>query len=108
VPGRDEGFVPSPPEVLPDIQRIHAQLFHQSKEHFEEKAYPQTISGLTRLLALLPEEPLEVQSRWLLAQAYRQVGEWESARDQYRALAVAGSINPYQADAQLQYKELQR
>ncbi len=108
VPVRDEGVVPSRPEVPPDIQQIHAQLFQQSKEHFEEKSYPQTISGLTRLLALLPEEPIEVQSRWLLAQAYRQVGEWEAARDQYRILAVPGSANPYQADAQLQFKELQR
>lgn len=108
VPDRDEGGVPPPPEVPSDIQRIHAQLFQQSKKYFEEKAYPQTISGLTRLLALLPEEPIEVHSRWLLAQAYRQVGDWEAARDQYRTLAVAESINPYQADAQLQFNELQR
>ncbi|MCA9501286.1 MAG: tetratricopeptide repeat protein, partial [Nitrospira sp.] len=80
----------------------------QSKEYFNEKAYPQAISGLTRLLALLPEEPIEVQSRWVLAQAYRQVGEWEAARDQYRTLASAGNANPYQADAQLQFKELQQ
>ncbi|WP_447965550.1 tetratricopeptide repeat protein [Nitrospira sp. Ecomares 2.1] len=107
VPDRDEGGAPSLPGVSPDIQRIHSQLFQQSKAYFEEKAYPQTISGLTRLLALLPAESIEVQSRWLLAQSYRQVGEWESARDQYRTLAVAGSTNPYQADAQLQFSELQ-
>lgn len=108
LPDRDEGIMPIPPEVRPDIQRIHAELFQQSKEYFNEKAYPQAISGLTRLLALLPEEPIEVQSRWVLAQAYRQVGEWEAARDQYRTLASAGNANPYQADAQLQFKELQQ
>ncbi|HBP86251.1 MAG TPA: hypothetical protein PKK23_03190 [Nitrospirales bacterium] len=108
VPDHDEAFVPSPPGVPPDIQRMHAQLFQQSKEHFAGKAYPQTISGLTRLLALLPEEPIEIESRWLLAQAYRQVGDWEAARDQYRTLAVAHNGNQYQTDAQLQFKELQR
>ncbi|MDH5701124.1 MAG: tetratricopeptide repeat protein [Nitrospirota bacterium] len=108
VPDRDEEFVPLPLEVPPDIQRIHAQLYQESKEHFDEKAYPQTISGLTRLLALLPEKPIEVESRWLLAQAYRQMGEWEAARDQYRTLAAAGNTNQYQANAQLQFNELQR
>ena len=108
VPDREEGLVPLPLEVPPDIQRIHAQLFQESKEQFDEKAYPQTIRGLTRLLALLPEESIEIESRWLLAQAYGQAGEWEAARDQYRTLAATGGTNPYQADAQLQLKEVQR
>ena len=105
---REEGIVSSLPDVPPDIQQIHAQLFQRSKDDFERKAYPQAISGLTRLLALLPQEPIEAESRWLLAQAYRQVGEWEAARDQYRILTVAGSANPYQAGAQSQFNELQR
>jgi predicted small lipoprotein YifL len=92
----------------PDIRRVHAQLFQEAQVNFDGREYPKTISGLKRLLALRPEGTLEEESRWLLAQSYDRVGEWEAARDQYRTLAVSGNGHRYQADAQLKFKEIQR
>ncbi len=101
VPDRLEGQPP------PDIRRVHARLFQEAQVHFDGREYPKTISGLKRLLALRPEGTLEEESRWLLAQSYDRVGEWEAARDQYRRLAVAGNGHRFQADAQLKFKEIQ-
>ncbi len=106
MPDRVDG--PLPIEPPPDIQKVHAQLFQEAQVHFDGREYPKTISGLKRLLALRPEGTMEEESRWLLAQSYDRVGEWEAARDQYRTLAGAGNGHRYQADAQLKFKELQR
>lgn len=95
-------------EAPPDIHLVHAKLFQEAQLHFEGKEYPKTISGLRRLLALRPEGTMEDESRWLLAQTYDRVGDWEGARDQYRVLAGAGNGHRYQADAQMKFKEIQR
>jgi hypothetical protein len=105
VPDRD------PPPVVktpPDIRLVHVRLFEEAQGHFEGREYPKTISGLKRLLALRPEGTIEVEGRWLLAQAYDRVGEWEAARNQYRTLVGTGNGHRYQADAKLKLKEIQR
>ena len=95
-------------EPQADIVRMHAQLFQEAKIQFDGGEYTKTISGIKRLLALRPQGTLEVEARWLMAQTYDRVGEWEAARDQYRILAGAGNENPHQTDAKVKYKELQR
>jgi hypothetical protein len=97
-----------PREAPPEIRLVHAQLFQEAQAHFDGKEYPKTISGLKRLLALRPEGIIEVEGRWLLAQAYSQAGEWESARDQYRTLAGTGNGHRHQSDAKLKFQEIQR
>jgi hypothetical protein len=106
VPDPVEGSFPS--ETPPEIRLVHAQLFQEAQSHFDGKEYPKTISGLKRLLALRPEGNIEVEGRWLLAQAYSQAGEWEAARDQYRTLAGTGNGHRYQSEAKLKFQEIQR
>lgn len=95
-------------EIPSDIRRMHAQLFQEAQAQFDADEFSQAISGFKRLLALKPEEPLEVESRWLLANAYNRVGEWEAARDHYRTLANFGNGNRYQTEAKLKFHEIQR
>lgn len=106
VPDRVEE--PSPIAPSSDMGRMHAQLFQEAQIQFDGKQYGKTINGVKRLLALRPEGPLEVEARWLLAQSYDRVGEWESARDQYRTLASERNVHPHQSDAKLKFKEIQR
>lgn len=92
-------------EIPADIQRIHAQLFQDAQRQFDAGEYSQAISGLKRLLALQSESLLETESRWLLAQAYDRVGEWEAARDHYRLLADLEG-HRYGTEAKLKLHEL--
>ena len=106
VPERAEE--PFPTSVPFDTGRMHAQLFQEAQEHFDWKNYPKAISGLKRVLALRPEGNIKIESRWLLAQSYSRVGEWEAAREQYRLLAVAENGHRYQTDAKLKFREIQQ
>ena len=99
---------PSPIEPPADIGRMHAQLYQEAQNKFDGREYGKTISGVKRLLALRPEGNLEIEARWLLAQAYDRLGEWEAARDQYRILTGAGNGHRYQTEAKLKLKEIQR
>jgi hypothetical protein len=92
----------------PDIQRMHVRLLEEAQAQFDAGEYTQAISGVKRVLALKPQDALEIESRWLLANAYNRIGEWEAARDHFRTLADSPSGHRYQTEAKLKYRELQR
>ncbi len=90
------------------VQRIHQQLFQVAKEYFHGQEYSRAISELRRLLALKPESSMEHEGRWLLAESYHQVGELQSASEEYRRLASAREGHRFQQGAASKYEEVQR
>ena len=102
------------PESLPytaeepeNIRQIHQQIMNEAEMHVAQKEFKKAIQDLQRLLALRPHQELEDEGRWMLAQAYRQAGEWERAREQYRVLASAPSLTPHQDEAERNFQELE-
>ena len=97
-------FVVEDPE---HIRQIHQQMMAEAQAHFEKQEFAKVIQALERLLALHPDPEVEVEGRWTLAQAYREAGEWEGARDQYRVLASAATLTPHQQEAKRHFQELE-
>ncbi len=100
----------SEPVTLEDsenVRQIHQRMMDEAKDHFLQQEFPQAIHDLRRILALQPNQELEMEGRWMLAQAYRQTGEWEGAREQYQILASASTGLPHQREAQQRFQELE-
>ena len=89
-----------------NIRRIHNRIFREAQHHFEARDFPQAIQELTRLLALNPQSDLEEDGHWWLGQSYDQVGDWESAQNEYRLLASAPIGQRYQSHSTQRLKEL--
>ena len=95
-------------ELPENIRLIHRQMMSEAEEHFARQDFNEAIRGLQRLLALHPQQEIEAEGRWMLAQAYQHTGEWEGAREQYRALASAHQLVPHQSEAKQNLLELEK
>ncbi|MGD9852197.1 MAG: tetratricopeptide repeat protein [Nitrospirales bacterium] len=99
-----EPFTEPEPEK---IRQIHHQMMSEAQTHFAKEELAKAIQDLQRLLALRPNQELEFEGRWMLAQAYRKTGEWKDARDQYQVLASTPDVTPYQHEAKRNFQELE-
>ncbi|MDZ7318305.1 MAG: tetratricopeptide repeat protein [candidate division KSB1 bacterium] len=82
----DEYFSAQSPK---DDKKIGNELFGFAQDALADGAYPYAIQAFTLLLSRYPNSPYELNARFGLANASEQAGDYATAAEKYREIAVS-------------------